>query len=67
MFFIDKAGAGEQPSVEERQRLDQRAQRFASADGNRSFKKRLSVAELVQAVVSGSETLAACTYMYVSV
>lgn len=37
---------------QERQRLNQRAQRFAGVDGNRSFKKKLSVAELVQAAVS---------------
>ena len=50
MFFIDKAG--EQMTEQEQRRLDQRAQRFAPADGNRSFKKKLSVAELVQAAVS---------------
>lgn len=50
-FFIDKTG--EEMTEQEKQRLDQRAQRFAAADGNRSFKKKLSVAELVQAVVSG--------------
>ena len=37
---------------EEQQRLDQRAQRFAVSGGNRNFKKRLSVAELLQAAVS---------------
>ena len=49
MFFIDKAG--ELMSEQEQQRLDKRAQRFA--DGNKSYKKKLSVAELVQAAVSG--------------
>lgn len=52
MFFIDKAG--EQMTEQEQRRLDQRAQRFAPADGNRSFKKKLSVAELVQAATAGS-------------
>ena len=49
-FFIDKEG--EEMTEQERQRLNQRAQRFAGVDGNRSFKKKLSVAELVQAAVS---------------
>lgn len=50
LFFIDKMG--EEMTEQEKQRLDQRAQRFSAADSNRSFKKKLSVAELVQAVVS---------------
>ena len=48
MFFIDKSGDG--VSEADQQRLDQRALRFA--DGNRSYKKKLSVAELVAAAVS---------------
>ena len=39
-------------SEQDHKRLNQRAQRFA--DGNKSFKKKLSVAELVQAAVSQS-------------
>ena len=35
----------------EQQRLDRRALRFA--DGNKSYKKKLSVAELVAAAVGG--------------
>ena len=48
-FYIDKTGEG--MTELEQQRLNHRAQRFA-ADGNRTFKKKLSVAELVQAAVS---------------
>lgn len=48
MFFIDKTGEG--VSEVEQQRLDQRALRFA--DGNKTFKKKLSIAELVAAAVS---------------
>jgi len=50
LFFIDKIG--EEMTEQEKQRLDQRAQRFSAAESNRTFKKKLSVAELVQAVVS---------------
>jgi hypothetical protein len=49
MFFIDKTGEG--MSEVEQQRLDRRALRFA--DGNKSYKKKLSVAELVAAAVGG--------------
>ena len=49
MFFIDKTGEG--VSEVEQQRLDQRALRFA--DGNKSYKKKLSVADLVAAAVGG--------------
>jgi hypothetical protein len=50
MFFIDKTGDG--VSEVEQQRLDQRALRFA--DRNKSFKKKLSVAELVQTATARS-------------
>jgi hypothetical protein len=50
MFFIDKTGEG--MSEVEQQRLDRRALRFA--DGNKSYKKKLSVAELVAAATAGS-------------
>ena len=36
-------------SDQEHKRLNQRAQRFA--DGNKSFKKKLSVADLIQSAV----------------
>ena len=49
MFFIDKTGEG--VSEVEQQRLDKRALRFA--DGNKSYKKKLSVAGLVAAAVGG--------------
>ena len=52
MFFIDKSGDG--LSAVEQQRLDKRALRFA--DGNRTYKKKLSVAELVAAAVSNVVT-----------
>ncbi|CAI8045489.1 Leukocyte receptor cluster member 8 homolog [Geodia barretti] len=50
MFFIDKTGEG--VSEVEQQRLDKRALRFA--DGNKSYKKKLSVAGLVAAATTGS-------------
>ena len=50
MFFIDKSPA--EMTKEEQQRLNMRAQRFAS-DSNKGFRKKLSVADLVQAVVRG--------------
>lgn len=49
MFFIDKTG--DEMTEQDQTRLDKRAQRFATVDGN--YKKKLSVAELVQAAVSG--------------
>ena len=62
LFFIDKAG--EEMTEEEQQRLDQRAQRFAVSGGNRNFKKRLSVAELLQAAVSSPCHMYMYLYMY---
>ena len=58
MFFIDKTG--DEVTEVEQQRLDQRALRFA--DGNRSYKKKLSVAELVAAAVS---LFVVCTFLCV--
>ena len=56
MFYIDNSPSD--VSKEDQQRLNVRAQRFASERGNKSFKKRLSVADLVQAVVSMAAILA---------
>ena len=52
MFFIDKTG--DELTEQDLTRLDKRAQRFASADGN--CRKKLSVAELIQAAVSGLQS-----------
>ena len=51
-FFIDRTG-GANLSEEDKVRVDQRSVRFAKGvDGNRKFKPKLSIEELLKTVVS---------------
>ena len=52
-FFLDnQPDGGFVMSVEDKQKIDQRAQRFGKgSEGNRNFRKKLSINELVKVVV----------------
>lgn len=53
-FFLDnQPDAAFVMSAEDKQKIDQRAQRFGKgSEGNRNFRKKLSINELVKVVVS---------------
>ena len=50
-FFLDRAG--EELSAEDKARRNKRAQRFKSGfEGNRKFKQKVSINEMIKTVVS---------------